>query len=349
MFYQKTLLKQGRKPSHMSLRMSFRKLTALPTKQRGVALVTALLISALVTVVAVAMASRQQLDIRRTGNMLEADQAYMYALAAETWAIQMLKQDRKKNQIDSLDEDWAVKLPPIPIEGGVISGSVEDMQGRFNLNNLVDAQNKLDTVQVSAFQLLLAQVSLVDEKVQLSPFVANRVADWIDPNLNSLADGAEDLVYLGVDPVPYRTANQPMASPSELAAVAGISLHDMTALLPFISALPRGGTATSATPLNVNTAPEMVLMSLHVDITPQIATALHESRVSSPFENVTDFVNVLRDDYGITVAPATISVSSNYFLVSSDASIGRTQLRMYSLLARDSSKINVLSRGFGTY
>ena len=319
------------------------------SKQKGVALITALLISALVTVVAVAMASRQQLDIRRTGNMLEADQAYMYALAAETWAIQMLKQDRKKNQIDSLDEDWAVKLPPIPVEGGVISGSIEDMQGRFNLNNLVDAQNKLDPEQVRILQSILSHVSQVNEKVQLSPFVANRVADWIDPNLNALADGAEDLLYLGGDPVPYRTANQPMASPSELAAVAGVSLQDMAALLPFVSALPREDGAASATPLNVNTAPEMVLMSLHRDITPRIAAELNESRLDSPFENVTEFVNQLRNDYEITLAPALVTVSSHYFLVSSDASIGRTRIRMYSLLVRNNNGINVLSRGIGTY
>ncbi|MCF6337386.1 MAG: type II secretion system minor pseudopilin GspK [Gammaproteobacteria bacterium] len=325
-------------------------------KQQGVALITALLVAALVTVVAVAMASRQQLDIRRTGNMLEADQAYMYALAAESWATQMLKEDKQKTQIDTLTEDWAMKLPPIPIEGGVITGSVEDLQGRFNLNNLItvsvgnNAANNSnaakngqpDQVQIKILQSLLAQVSFAEEKVQLSPFVANRVADWIDANLNALADGAEDLLYLGLD-VPYRTANRLMASPSELAAVAGLSLRDVSALLPLVTALP------VSTAINVNTAPEMVLLSLHEDITPRIATELAAMRVNMAFETVAEFVKKLKDDYNVTLDTKLVSVSSEYFLVSSEAVIGRTTLRMYSLLERKNNVIKVMSRGIGSY
>ncbi len=331
-------------------------------KQQGVALITALLIAALVTVAAVSMASRQQLDIRRTGNMLEADQAYMYALAAETWVSQMLEDDKQKTQIDTLTEDWAMKLPPIPIEGGVITGSVEDLQGRFNLNNLINTgtgdnagnnsnnnpnnnsnnSGKPDQAQIKALQSLLAQVSFVEEKVELSPFVANRVADWIDVNLNALADGAEDLFYLGLD-VPYRTANQLMASPSELAAIAGLLLRDVSALLPLVTVLP------ASTTINVNTAPEMVLLSLHDDITPRIAAELAAIRINTAFETADEFVKKLKDDYDITLDKKRISVSSDYFLVTSEAVIGRTTLRMYSLLERKGNGINVLSRGIGSY
>ncbi len=322
-------------------------------KQQGVALITALLVAALVTVVAVAMASRQQLDIRRTGNMLEADQAYMYALAAESWVTQILKEDKQKTQIDTLTEDWAMKLPPIPIEGGVITGSVEDLQGRFNLNNLIASNagggedntannGKPDQAQIKILQSLLAQVSFAEEKVQLSPFMANRVADWIDANLNALADGAEDLLYLGLD-IPYRTANRPMASSSELAAVAGFSLRDVSALLPLVTALP------VSTAINVNTAPEMVLLSLHEDITPRIATELAAMRMNTAFETVDEFVKKLKDDYDITLDKKRVSVSSEYFLVSSEAVIGRTTLRMYSLLERKENIIKVMNRGIGSY
>ncbi|HHI91901.1 MAG TPA: general secretion pathway protein GspK [Gammaproteobacteria bacterium] len=319
-------------------------------KQQGVALITALLIAALVTVAAVAMASHQQLDMRRTGNMLEADQAYMYALAAETWVIQMLKEDQQKTQIDTLIEDWAMKLPPIPVEGGAITGSVEDLQGRFNLNNLVDtsagenseSNGKPDQAQIKAFRSLLTQVSLVKEKVQLSPFVANRVADWIDPDLNALADGAEDLLYLGLD-VPYRTANRRMISPSELASVAGLTLRDVSALLPLVTALPE------STAINVNTAPEMVLLSLHEDITPRIAAELAAMRVNTAFETADEFVKKLKDDYDVTLDKKLVSVSSKYFLVTSDATIGRTTVRMYSVLERKDNGVNVVSRGIGSY
>jgi general secretion pathway protein K len=324
-------------------------------KQQGVALITALLIAALITVAAVAMASRQQLDIRRTGNMLEADQAYLYALAAETLAVQMLKEDKQKTSIDTLDEDWAVELPPTLVEGGSISGSIEDMQGRFNLNNLVIVSGnnlgKPDTAQVKVLQSILEQVSEAEEGVDISRFMANRIADWIDPNLNSLADGAEDLDYLGLiaPDVPYRAANRLMASPSELAAVLGLSLSDVDVLLPLVAALPED------TQVNVNTAPEMVLLSLHEDITPRIAAELAEFRGDTPFETADEFVKKLKDDYQIGTTNENafesrlVSVDSEYFLVTSDAAIGRTTLRLYSLLARKDDGIYVVSRGIGSY
>jgi general secretion pathway protein K len=311
-------------------------------QQRGVALITALLIAALVTVVATAMASRQQLDIRRTGNLLEADQAFHYALAAETWAGQILKQDKKDSAIDTLAEDWANKLPPVPVEGGSIGGSIEDLQGRFNLNNLRDAAGKSDPVRIKAFQSLLAQVSLAKEKIDLSPSIANRVADWLDDDLNSAADGAEDLEYLNLS-LPYRTPNQPMASPSELAAIQGLSATDVAALLPLVSTLPQ------ATRVNINTAPEMVLMALHGKMDPRIVSELAAYRKEQPFETAAAFVAKLRGDYDIVIDDKLIDVKSDYFLVTIDATIGRTQLRMYSLLMRNNDKITTINRSIGSY
>ncbi|MCK4586683.1 MAG: general secretion pathway protein GspK, partial [Gammaproteobacteria bacterium] len=90
-------------------------------KQDGVALITAILIAALVSVIAVAMATRQTLDIRRTGNMLEADQAYMYALGMEELAAQVLVNDQQDTgDVDSLAENWAIPLPPTTVEGGSV-------------------------------------------------------------------------------------------------------------------------------------------------------------------------------------------------------------------------------------
>lgn len=328
-------------------------MTAMKQRQQGVALITALLISALVTVAAVAMASRQQLDIRRTGNMLEADQAYMYALAGEAWAVQILRQDRQTTQIDSLDEEWAFKIPPLPVEGGMVSGSIEDLQGRFNLNNLIDSaqgnnQGRQDLDQAAILRRILAQVSLAEKDVQFSPFVANRITDWIDQDLNSLADGAEDLEYLGIDRVPYRAANRLMVSPSEMAAVAGLSLTDVEALKPFVATLPQLATATAPSRVNVNTASVKVLMSLHPDITPIIANELAGSPDKKPFNDTGEFVNELKT-YQITLDPKFISVSSDYFLITTSASIGRTTLDMYSLLARTGNDINVERRGIGSY
>ncbi len=323
--------------------MNFRAQMRQPSKrQEGVALITALLITALVTVAAVAMASRQQLDIRRTGNMLEADQAFMYALGAEALAVQVLKKDKTENgDIDTLTDIWTFPLPPTIVEGGLIGGSIEDMQGYFNLNNLVDSKGKIDPVQIKAFQSILEQVSTAEEEIQFSPFVANRVADWIDADLNSSADGAEDMEYLNIDKIPYRTANQFMVSPSELSLILEFSREEVEALADYVVTLPE------TTKVNVNTAPDMVLMSLHKDMTSDIVLDLIEVREDEPFEKVTDFTGKLQNEYDIVLDVKLITVSSDFFMVTTNANIGRTQIEMYSLLNRKGNEIKLAQRALG--
>lgn len=312
-------------------------------RQRGVALITAMLIAALVTVTAVAMMSRQTLDMRRTGNMLESDQAFMYALGMEQLAAQVLIQDKKDTgDVDTLTESWAIPLPPTKVEGGSITGSMEDMQGRFNLNNLVDNSLMADPAQEKMLQSIIDQVNQKDADLQISPFVVNRIADWIDKDLNTSADGAEDQEYLQAD-VPYRAANQFMASPTELGAILGVTPKDENALLPYVSALP------NPTTVNVNTASEAVLMSLNKGITSQIASDLVAYRKDKPFTSKADFENKLKDGYKITVDNKLFDVKSDYFMVSIDAAIGRTQLHMYSLLQRNNDKVAVIRRSIGTY
>lgn len=310
------------------------------SRQRGVALITALLIVALVTVVAVAMVSRQQLDIRRTGNLLAADQSYLFALAGETWAKQILLEDQQKSTIDSLTEDWATPLPSVPVDRGSVGGRIEDLQGRFNLNNLIDEKGEAQAVQLKALQTILEEAGREQEEIQFSPFMVNRVLDWIDPDPDPAADGAEDLDYLNLD-VPYRSANRLMVSPSELAAISGFSLAEVNALLPLVSTLPE------PTPVNINTASQAVLMSLHEDISAAVAADLIEQREDEAFAKVEDAVKQLKDDYEITLDPKRISVGSDYFLLSIDATIGQTELRLYSVLRRKSGQLVTLRRSIG--
>ena len=106
-------------------------------QQAGIALIMVLLVVALVAIMAAGIASKQQLSTRRTGNLLNNEQAYMYLLGAEDWAKNILAQDFKDNKTDSFDDDWAVELPPIPVEGGTIQGKIKDLQARFNINNFL--------------------------------------------------------------------------------------------------------------------------------------------------------------------------------------------------------------------
>lgn len=301
--------------------------------QRGVALITALLIVALATAAGVALATRQHIDIRRSENMLTTDQALLYARGGEAWAMAILARDRKDNDIDNLNEDWAKRIPPLPVDGGSVSGYIEDMQGRFNLNNLaVSGEN---------FATDLDRLRRILESVELDPALAGAVADWVDSDVEPrFPDGAEDDSYLGEDP-PYRAANRPMASVSELRLVKGFTAEAVAKLAPYVCALP------VPTAINVNTAPDLVLQSLLPDLSAADVKQLVEAREQEAFASVEDFLRSPVFD-GKTLSNRRLAVSSEYFAVTSDARIGTGRLQLTSLVQRtDASHFAVLERSYG--
>ncbi|HHH47860.1 MAG TPA: hypothetical protein ENK51_03115 [Gammaproteobacteria bacterium] len=314
--------------------------------QAGVALITALLITALVTVAAVAMASRQQLDIRRTGNLMEVDQAWQYALGVEAWARQILAaDDASRDTLDYLKDPWAAPVPSLPVEGGSVQGSVEDLQGRFNLNNLLKGDGQPDPVQERILQNLFDRVALTDAKLNLGPYLVDALVDWQDAGPDVYRNGAEDGEYLGLAP-PYRAANRPMASPSELLTVAGFSARAVAKLTPLVATLPA---ASGPLKLNINTAPEVVLMSLDAKLTPSMAQQIEAYRKKTPFDSAADFVQYLKREFDVTVDPNLVDVKSEYFLVNALASIGRGNVQLYSLLKRSNNEITTLQRSIGVY
>ncbi len=233
---------------------------AMNQRSQGVALITALLVIALATAAAVAMAARQQLDIRRTANALQRDQAYVYAVGAEVMAGAVLAKDDLK--VDDWDEDWALQKPAIPFEGGILAGSIEDLQGRFNLNNLVNNGQRSD-FDFERFKRLLQVLKEksdppeVWEKAEPAD-LANAAVDWIDSDSNVSPGGAEDTDYLQGER-PYRVANAPLTSTSELLLVRGFTAPIYNQVAPYVTAVP------VRTKLNVNTAKVEVLRAFAED------------------------------------------------------------------------------------
>ncbi len=287
--------------------------------QQGVALITVMLVVALATTAAVNMAGRQQLDIRRTENVLYQGQALMYLFGVESWARQFLSDDRRKNQIDHLGEDWAVRLPPLPIEGGQITGHVEDLQGRFNLHNLV-AKDKLGQVSRRRFTRLL-------EQLELNPQLVNLIQDWQDSDVEPrFPEGAEEDYYLGQTPA-YRTPDRPMASPSELRLLKDLTNKDYEKLLPYVTALP------APTPINVNTASASLLATLADDLPLKDIEALVEKREDHPWESVQDF---LAEPVfaGRNIPAEGLSVASDYFLIDASVTLGQLEQHLKSIVVR---------------
>ena len=305
--------------------------------QRGVALITAVLIVALATILATRIGFDSALEQRRSTTAMLLDQAYLVGLGAEAWAASYLKKDLEDSKQDHLGERWATPIPPIPIEGGVIEGRVEDMQGRFNLNNLVTSEGVVNREGLREFQNLLSEL-------ELEPKWAGILADWLDVDTQpNFPDGAEDNVYISQTP-PYRAANAPITSVSELLALPEFGLERYLRLRPYVTALPIG------TPINVCTAPGLVIDALS-DGTREFGLdpeGLARQREQRCFPTIDDLRAAFGEDAYQRVSDR-VSEASSYFRVTALVSIGSTELSLYSLLHRDSSGLaRPVMRSFGT-
>ena len=131
------------------------------SQQRGVALITALLIVALATTAAAWMTNQHQLSIRRSGNIINGDQAYEYALGLEMMAIIMLNEDFKDpdNKTDGFSDLWAVEVPPLPVYYGLVFDYVA------GIRSLVGARigSILDDGQGDAAEKLYSEFVAVHE------------------------------------------------------------------------------------------------------------------------------------------------------------------------------------------
>lgn len=301
-------------------------------RQRGVAVLTAMLVVALGTMIAVNLMWISSLDQRRTAAALASEQSLLYLQGAEAWVGDILRQDQiESNESDHLGEIWAVEIAPLPVEGGLISGRIEDLQGRFNINNLVTPQGEVDEFAKRQFERLLATL-------QIDPSLAGVVTDWLDSDSEaSFPTGGEDATYAGMEP-PYRAANGFITSPSELLANSGFDSESYRVLAPYIAALPSG------TRINVNTASDVVLASLSDDIDLSIAAALIEERGAANFPDISaSFEGWVEPDM-----LGRIDGVTQYFQLTGTVVLGTYQLTMYSLLERDpSGLVRAIFRSLG--
>jgi len=302
--------------------------------QRGVALITAVLVSALAAIVAAAMLSSTNLSIHRAATLSDTERAWWYADGIETWVKSLLMLDRDNSKIDYLGEEWAKGERVLPVDEGTLRGGITDLQGRFNLNNLGAGSNEQDP----SFQKYKAQfqrlVQSIDALKQLpTDGIAEAIHDWVDSGDGDQPmgfGGAEDSEYTTLQP-PYRTANRPMTSVSELLAIKGVTKEIYLGLRDYVCVLPEQNTK-----ININTASLPVLMSLSASSNSSLAQ-FAQDRIDKPIDDggETGFWN---DHFpaaqATDIGPSGITTHTEYFLLHGEAFIGSSHLALYSVVHR---------------
>jgi general secretion pathway protein K len=302
-----------------------------PQRQRGIALLVAILLVALGTILAAAVAYENAMTARRGTATYAFDESILIQQGAEALAAFGVRQIHQSDPSHIyIGQGWDKPLGPVEVVPGVmLEAHLEDMQGRFNLNNLVKNDGTPDQGAVGAFVNLLAMVGL-------EPKWAPLLVDWIDYDIQPQpTDGAEDSVYMGQSP-PYRTANRYITSPSELLALPGFGPERYTALAPYVTALPQG------TQLNVCTAPGVVLDAFlgsgHTEFSAGNSQQLAQNRSNTTgcFPTVANFQAAMGPN-GAKNTSYKFGQTSQFFRLTSYITIGSTEFGLYSLMYQDQS------------
>jgi len=331
--------------------------------QSGAALVIALMIFGLCAALIVAMKSEFELFYQRGSNSFLAEQSAAYLRGAEDLASLALVVDHDIDSTrapevvrDDLTEIWAQPTTPYPLDdGGMLQGNIEDLQGRFNLNNLSGeaADGGDENSAIPRFTAEQAQfvrlLQTFDDPVlsqQEAIVVTESLRDWLDQDNIPRPYGAEDDYYYGQTPA-YRAANRDLVSVTELRAVANVTPDLYLALQPWVTVLPAG------TKLNIHTAPAQVLRSLNADddLTPlreEEAYALVSLRQEVGFGNLADFLaQPSFVDKPHDKLESVLGERSSYFLLSAVVEVADRTTRLYSVLHRNERRVEALARSAG--
>ena len=303
------------------------------TNQQGMAIISALLIAAVVAVIAAGMLTRQSVSTRA----LEADQQRVQG----RWLLhggleisrQLLWDARQRDPLTRLDQPWAQRLNAQGFEG-----RLEDEQGKFNLRNLV-ANERVDEAQVQAFQRLCALIGI---SAGLSQRISQRVIGsypyLLNPQIaeNTASKNTFDSGR-ATSPNASRKPQHPklpmLRSVDDLRSVEGVNEAVIDKLAPYLTVIP------ATTWLNGNTATAPVLAAYVPGLSLERAQALINERDAGRwFINRGDFVNRLRMP-NLELTSVKVGITSDWFRLRGEARRDQRRVSLDALLHRSEDRL----------
>jgi general secretion pathway protein K len=317
-----------------------------------VALLTVLLLVAVMTVLVIAVLDDIRFGLRRAGNAQTVAQAQWYALGTEALAqVQILGLAEKGGGRTTLAGDWNKRPFLFPIENGqhgsgMIRARIRDGTACFNLNSVVEGaveQWRRRTIGVSQYLALLQALEF--PQLQATS-LADALVDWIDSDQERSPSGAEDAAYAARTPG-YRTAGALLGEVSELRAIAGYDRDAYARLRPHVCALP----IDDLSPVNVNTLgpDDAVILSMLTDnaVTPETAKRILAARPADGWRDDAEFWSQPALVQAAVPNPVLqqVSLRTRYFDLQAEVEYGGAEVVLSALLEHDpAGTVRLVSR-----
>ena len=316
-------------PTKPRIRPTMPTISMKADSQRGVALLTILLLVVSITVVAGAMLASQKIAIRRSGLLFDQNQLLQDINAGQQLAVTLIRADAKLNDTDSEQDIWAQPIPPYTLGGHSIDIELRDEGSRFNINNLYH-NGAVDTAALAVFQRLLTQLNL-------EPDTAVAILDYQDADSEVYQDGGdENVVYAQQSNRGADTAlpNQALLSIDQLAEVKGVDAQVLATLRPYITAVPY------YLPININTASPVLFAALVEGASSQQMQSIIELRAKQAFSSVDDVwqlpvLSSVKEEERKALTPL-LAVDSQAFMAlitaSDNATVGQARQRFATVI-----------------
>jgi general secretion pathway protein K len=289
------------------------------SRQRGTAVIMAMLIVAAVAALVSGAMWQQNALIRQTENELEYAQARWLMRGAIDWAGVILREDARTSSVDHPGEPWAVPLADTRLNendgrpAAYMAGGIQDEQGKFNLRNLV-ANAQIDPRELKTLGRLVASLGLNEA-------LAQRIAERVLAAVQAAAARQPALGLVEVD---------------DLIAVDGMDAKALERLHPYLTVLPE------ATPVNANTASAEVLAAQFPDFSVMDARRLVSERERAFFKDLGDARSRLADAGADSASQAPLAVATRYFAIEGDVTYGHARMRARALVKREGNRLDLL-------
>jgi general secretion pathway protein K len=316
------------------------------TRQRGVAVVTALLLTTLAITIVASLFWQQQVQVRSIENQRLQLQKQWILRGALDWVRLILREDARHSTADHLGEPWAVPLAETRLDDYVengqassepseatLSGGIYDAQGRFNITNLCP-NGQIDRKQVAVFERLLTNARLDPElAMQTANLMASSQAQ-VQTTQATQTGGASATTTTGAGTDSSLPLN--ILNVDDLLAVPGFTPEALNKIRDLIVVLP------VATAINVNTAPAEVLAAGIDTLSLSDAAALVASRERAWFRDMPDFTQRLQAQGKQLPSGISLATTTNYFLVIGNVRLSRAGMQMQALIQRNGPNTKVL-------